>query len=61
MTSTEVAERARDIRATDLPVLVDIDTDLVVSKCGENKPVECGSEVAAVQIEDQQLQKNVDI
>ena len=27
MTSTEVAERARDlVRATDLPVLVDIDT-----------------------------------
>ncbi|RLL46877.1 methylisocitrate lyase [Oceanobacillus piezotolerans] len=59
VTSTEVAERAKDIiRATNLPVLVDIDTGFggvlnVVRTAREM--VEAN--VAAVQIEDQQLPK----
>lgn len=57
--STEVAERARDlIRATNLPVLVDIDTGfggyLNVARTAREM-VE--AHVAAVQIEDQQLPK----
>ena len=57
--SNEVAERARDIvRATDLPLLVDIDTGfggvLNVARTAKEM-VEAG--VAAVQIEDQQLPK----
>lgn len=59
VTSTEMAERARDlIRATDLPVLVDIDTGfggvLNVARTAREM-VEAG--VAAVQMEDQQLPK----
>lgn len=59
ITSTEMAERARDlVRATDLPVLVDIDTGfggvLNVARTAREM-VEAG--VAAVQIEDQQLPK----
>lgn len=59
VTSTEVAERARDlVRATKLPVLVDIDTGfggvLNVARTAREM-VEAG--VAAVQIEDQKLPK----
>ncbi|MDY0394995.1 methylisocitrate lyase [Virgibacillus halophilus] len=59
VTSTEVAERARDlVRATNLPVLVDIDTGfggvLNVARTAREM-VEAG--VAAVQIEDQKLPK----
>jgi len=59
VTSTEVADRAKDlIRATNLPVLVDIDTGfggvLNVARTAREM-VEAG--VAAVQIEDQQLPK----
>ncbi|GER66778.1 2-methylisocitrate lyase [Weizmannia acidilactici] len=59
ITSSEMAERARDIvRAADLPVLVDIDTGfggvLNVARTAREM-VEVG--VAAVQIEDQQLPK----
>src|SRR5699024_2765801 len=59
VTSTEVAERARDlVRATNLPVLVDIDTGfggiLNVARTAREM-VEAN--VAAVQIEDQQLPK----
>ncbi|NCG66916.1 methylisocitrate lyase [Bacillus coagulans] len=59
ITSTEMAERARDlVRATDLPVLVDIDTGfggvLNVARTAREM-AEAG--VAAVQIEDQQLPK----
>lgn len=59
ITSTEVAERAQEIvRATNLPILVDIDTGFggvlnVARTAAEMK--EAG--VAAVQIEDQQLPK----
>ncbi|GGN52257.1 methylisocitrate lyase [Oceanobacillus indicireducens] len=59
VTSTEIAERARDlVRATNLPVLVDIDTGfggiLNVARTAREM-VEAN--VAAVQIEDQQLPK----
>ncbi|WP_156289592.1 methylisocitrate lyase [Oceanobacillus salinisoli] len=59
VTSTEMAERARDlVRATNLPVLVDIDTGfggvLSVTRTAREM-VEAN--VAAVQIEDQQLPK----
>lgn len=59
VTSAELADRARDIvRATDLPVLVDIDTGYggvlnVARTAREMKEVR----VAAVQIEDQELPK----
>ncbi|MDY0407145.1 methylisocitrate lyase [Virgibacillus sp. 179-BFC.A HS] len=59
VTSTEVAERARDlVRATNLPVLVDIDTGfggILNAARTAREMVEAG--VAAVQIEDQQLPK----
>ncbi|WP_128894392.1 methylisocitrate lyase [Longirhabdus pacifica] len=59
VTSSEIAERAREIiRATDLPMLVDIDTGygevLNVARTAKEM-VEAG--VAAVQLEDQQLPK----
>src|SRR5690625_7407097 len=59
MNSNEVAAKARElVRATNLPVLVDIDTGfggiLNVARTAEEM-VE--SRVAAVQIEDQQLPK----
>ena len=59
VTSSEVAERARDIiRATDLPVLVDIDTGfggvLNVARTAREMQ-EAG--IAAVQLEDQDLPK----
>lgn len=59
LTSTEVAERAKDlVRATNLPVLVDIDTGfggyLNVARTAREM-VE--AHVAAVQLEDQQLPK----
>jgi methylisocitrate lyase len=59
ITSTEVAERARDlVRATNLPVLVDIDTGfggyLNVARTAREM-VE--AHVAAIQLEDQQLPK----
>ncbi|MFU0788889.1 methylisocitrate lyase [Virgibacillus proomii] len=59
VTSTEVAERARDlVRATNLPVLVDIDTGfggvLNVARTAQEM---LEANVAAVQIEDQQLPK----
>lgn len=59
VTSTEVAERARDlVRATNLPVLVDIDTGfggvLNVARTAQEM---LEASVAAVQIEDQQLPK----
>src|SRR5699024_9935749 len=59
ITSTEVADRAKElIRATDLPVLVDIDTGFggvlnVARTVMEMKE----AKVAAVQIEDQKLPK----
>ena len=59
ITSTEVAERAREIvRATDLPILVDIDTGyggVLNAARTAREMVEAG--VAAVQIEDQKLPK----
>lgn len=59
VTSTEVAERAKDIvRASNLPVLVDIDTGfggVLNAARTAREMVEAG--VAAVQIEDQQLPK----
>lgn len=59
VTSTETAERARDlIRATNLPVLVDIDTGfggVLQTARAAREMVEAG--VAAVQIEDQLLPK----
>ena len=63
VTSTEVAERARDlVRATDLPVLVDIDTGFGgVLNVARTAVEMVEAKVAAVQIEDQQLPKNVDI
>ncbi|MBJ8112519.1 methylisocitrate lyase [Bacillus cereus group sp. N6] len=59
VTSTEVAERARDIvRATDLPVLVDIDTGFGgVLNVARTAVEMVEAKVAAVQIEDQQLPK----
>lgn len=59
VTSTEIADRARDlIRATNLPVLVDIDTGfggvLNVARTAQEM---FEASVAAVQIEDQQLPK----
>ncbi|MED1863749.1 methylisocitrate lyase [Fictibacillus nanhaiensis] len=59
ITSTEVADRARDlVRATNLPVLVDIDTGyggyLNVARTAREMMEAC---VAAVQLEDQQLPK----
>lgn len=59
VTSNEIAERAKDlVRATNLPILVDIDTGfggiLNVARTAREM-VEAG--VAAVQIEDQQLPK----
>jgi methylisocitrate lyase len=59
VTSTEVAERARDlVRATNLPVLVDIDTGfggvLNVARTAQEM---LEANVAAIQIEDQQLPK----
>lgn len=59
ITSTEVAERARDlIRATNLPVLVDIDTGFGgVLNVARTASEMVEASVAAVQIEDQQLPK----
>lgn len=59
VTSTEVAERARDlVRATDLPVLVDIDTGFGgVLNVARTAMEMLEANVAAVQIEDQQLPK----
>ncbi|MEI3611467.1 methylisocitrate lyase [Pseudogracilibacillus sp. SO30301A] len=59
LTSTEVAERARElIRATDLPVLVDIDTGFGgVLNVARTATEMLEARVAAVQIEDQQLPK----
>lgn len=59
VTSTEVAERARDlIRATNLPVLVDIDTGFGgVLNVARTAREMVEANVAAVQIEDQQLPK----
>lgn len=59
VTSTEIAERARDlVRATNLPVLVDIDTGfggvLNVARTAQEM---LEANVAAIQIEDQQLPK----
>ncbi|MGG0795967.1 methylisocitrate lyase [Brevibacillus laterosporus] len=59
VTSTEIAQRAKElIRATDLPVLVDIDTGfggiLNVSRTAREM---LEANVAAVQLEDQQLPK----
>ncbi|WP_249870385.1 methylisocitrate lyase [Oceanobacillus saliphilus] len=59
VTSTEVAERARDlVRATNLPVLVDIDTGFGgVLNAARTAREMVEANVAAVQIEDQQLPK----
>ncbi|MFD0771658.1 methylisocitrate lyase [Bacillus sp. CGMCC 1.60114] len=59
VTSTEVAERARDlVRATDLPLLVDIDTGFGgVLNVARTAVEMVEANVAAVQIEDQQLPK----
>lgn len=59
VTSTEVAERARDlIRATNLPVLVDIDTGFGgVLNVARTAREMIEANVAAVQIEDQKLPK----
>lgn len=59
VTSTEVAERARDlVRATDLPVLVDIDTGFGgVLNVARTAREMVEANVAAVQMEDQQLPK----
>ncbi|WP_087972376.1 methylisocitrate lyase [Oceanobacillus rekensis] len=59
ITSTEVAERARDlVRATNLPVLVDIDTGFGgVLNAARTAREMVEANVAAVQIEDQQLPK----
>ena len=59
VTSTEVAERARDlVRATDLPVLVDIDTGFGgVLNVARTAVEMVEAKVATVQIEDQQLPK----
>ncbi|MCF3942968.1 methylisocitrate lyase [Oceanobacillus alkalisoli] len=59
VTSTEIAERARDlVRATNLPVLVDIDTGFGgVLNVARTAREMVEANVAAVQIEDQQLPK----
>jgi methylisocitrate lyase len=59
ITSNEVAERARDIiRATNLPLLVDIDTGFGgVLNVARTAAEMVEAKVAAVQIEDQQLPK----
>ncbi|MBU8791099.1 methylisocitrate lyase [Oceanobacillus sp. FSL K6-0118] len=59
ITSTEIAERARDlIRATNLPVLVDIDTGFGgVLNAARTAREMVEANVAAVQIEDQKLPK----
>lgn len=59
VTSIEIAERARDlIRATNLPVLVDIDTGFGgVLNVARTATEMVEANVAAVQIEDQQLPK----
>lgn len=59
ITSTEVAERAKElIRATNLPVLVDIDTGFGgVLNVARTAMEMLESKVAAVQIEDQKLPK----
>ncbi|MFC5590496.1 methylisocitrate lyase [Sporosarcina soli] len=59
VTSAEVADRARDlIRATDLPVLVDIDTGFGgVLNVARTACEMVEANVAAVQLEDQQLPK----
>ncbi|MGY0691978.1 methylisocitrate lyase [Virgibacillus sp. FSP13] len=59
VTSTEVAERARDlVRATNLPVLVDIDTGFGgVLNVARTAREMVEANVAAVQIEDQNLPK----
>ncbi|MGJ9457857.1 methylisocitrate lyase [Oceanobacillus sp. CF4.6] len=59
VTSTEVAERARDlVRATNLPVLVDIDTGFGgVLNAARTAREMVEANVAAVQIEDQDLPK----
>src|SRR5690625_756068 len=59
VTSTEIAERARDlIRVTNLPVLVDIDTGFGgVLNVARTEAEMIEANVAAVQIEDQQLPK----
>ncbi|RDW15497.1 methylisocitrate lyase [Oceanobacillus chungangensis] len=59
VTSTEVAERARDlVRATNLPLLVDIDTGFGgVLNAARTAREMVEANVAAVQIEDQQLPK----
>src|SRR5690625_529350 len=57
VTSTEVADRARDlVRATNLPVLVDIDTGFGgVLNVARTAREMIEANVAAVQIEDQKL------
>ncbi|MFC5591215.1 methylisocitrate lyase [Sporosarcina soli] len=59
ITSTEVAERARDlVRSTNLPVLVDIDTGFGgVLNTARTAQEMVEANVAAVQIEDQDLPK----
>ncbi|MGM8364992.1 methylisocitrate lyase [Virgibacillus sp. W0181] len=59
VTSTEIADRAKDlVRATDLPVLVDIDTGFGgVLNVARTAREMVEANVAAVQIEDQQLPK----
>lgn len=59
VTSTEMADRARDlVRATNLPVLVDIDTGFGgVLNTARTAREMAEANVAAVQIEDQQLPK----
>ncbi|MBF4500291.1 methylisocitrate lyase [Savagea sp. SN6] len=59
LTSTEVADRARDlIRSTNLPTLVDIDTGFGgVLNVARTATEMVEARVAAVQIEDQQLPK----
>jgi len=59
VTSTEVADRARDlVRATNLPVLVDIDTGFGgVLNVARTAREMIEANVAAVQIEDQKLPK----
>ncbi|KKE78518.1 methylisocitrate lyase [Bacilli bacterium] len=59
ITSTEIAERARDlVRATNLPVLVDIDTGFGgVLNAARTAREMVEANVAAVQIEDQKLPK----
>lgn len=59
VTSTEVAERARDIvRAANLPILVDIDTGFGgVLNVARTAREMVEANVAAVQIEDQQMPK----